>query len=363
MAKAKRQSGIELLRIIIMFQIVILHLYVYGNLTDHANRHGGVTNFFFDGVWVLGRMPVDVFVLIMGYFMVSSEMNLKKTFIRWRKVYVTMLFYSLVLGAVYFLFIRPEETPKAYEIIKLFMPFTSRRWYFLSAYLVVLALSPFLNVVLQQLTKKQYLIFMGIVFFVMSVWSTLAKVPEVNKVISISKIVDSFMGKSVGGFLLMYIVGGYLRRFTTEHKKPQLKFLAIFFACCAADLALHLIFPKHYVSGVFGQFNNPLVVIEAAVIFLFFRDMHFYSGVINAIAATTIGIYAIHEFSCIRYWLWELNFENERFAGIGLPQGYLAAFGYCVLIFVVCSLLDMLRQRLFDGVAMLYQKSKNKKTE
>lgn len=206
MAKTKRNSGVELLRIIIMLQIVIIHLYAYGNLTTHANAHGGLTNYFFDALQSLCRAPVNIFILISGYFLVDTEFNLKRTFKRAATIWLAMLFYSLALLVFHY-----SKVPSAIsvpETIKAFFPFFSRRWYFLSIYLVILIFSPFLNILLQKLDKKNYLIFLGLVFMLMSVWSSLANVEGVKQVISIDKIVGNFMGKSVPGQLLLYTGGG-----------------------------------------------------------------------------------------------------------------------------------------------------------
>lgn len=360
MAKAKRKSGIELLRIIIMFQIIILHLFDYGKLTEFGNHNGGFTDMALDGIWSLCRMSVDVFILITGYFLVTSEFNLKKVFNRGKKVYLSMIFYSLLLAAVFF--IADPSLINVPRIFKAFMPFFSRQWYFLSIYLIILLLSPFLNIMLQRLDKKQYLIFTGIIFMVMSVWSTLACVDELKKVFVISKIVDPYMGKSLGGLLLIYFIGGYLRRFTKEHNKPQFKYLLAFFSFCAVDFLLHYFVPQ-YGSNVFGMFNNPLVIGEAVTIFLFFRDIHFYSPVINTIAGTTLGIYAVHENQYVRDFIWQFKYSGKgAFMGFNFPISFLVGIGYCAVIFIACCIIDLLRQRIFDGISYLFGKSKNKKS-
>ncbi len=43
-----------------------------------------------------------------------------------------------------------------------------------------------------------------------------SEIHGINNVISINKILDPYMGKSLGGFLLMYIIGGYLRLFVKQ---------------------------------------------------------------------------------------------------------------------------------------------------
>lgn len=125
----------------------------------------------------------------------------------------------------------------------------SRTWYFLSNYLIILLLSPFLNKMLASLSKKHYLYFMGIVFVAVSLWSTLAEIHGINNVISVNKILDPYMGKSLGGFLLMYIIGGYLRLFVKqkplEKRKPNFRYLGIFVGLCVLDFVLASVFPQY----------------------------------------------------------------------------------------------------------------------
>ena len=52
MSKNKRQSGIELLRIIAMIQIIFLHAYQYGLLHDASKAAGDI-----DGILVTFVLP------------------------------------------------------------------------------------------------------------------------------------------------------------------------------------------------------------------------------------------------------------------------------------------------------------------
>ena len=94
MDKAKRQSGIELLRIIVMLQIVFLHLYQYGHLHAGASSAGTIDGTFVTFVWSMCRAPVDVFVMISGYFMITSQFDIKRTIKRGANLYGAMFFYS-----------------------------------------------------------------------------------------------------------------------------------------------------------------------------------------------------------------------------------------------------------------------------
>ena len=101
MSKIKRQSGIELLRIIAMIQIIFLHAYQYGFLHDASKAAGDIDGTLVTFVWSLCRTPVDVFIMISGYFMIASQFDIKKTIRRGGKIYGAMIFYSIILSIIF----------------------------------------------------------------------------------------------------------------------------------------------------------------------------------------------------------------------------------------------------------------------
>lgn len=356
MGKTKRQSGIELLRIIAMLQIIFLHVSQYGELYKTSASAGDIDGFIVEFMWSLCRAPVNVFVIISGYFMITSTAGVKKMIKRASNTYGAMLFYSIVISAIFF--IADPSMITLPMVIKTFMPFSSKMWYFLTNYIIILLISPFLNKMLVSLTKKQYLYFMGIIFAIMSVWSTLAKIDGLDKVFDIAKVVDPYYGKSLAGFLMMYIIGGYLRLFVKKKEQKNvnmLLYLVVFFLLCAFDFGLHYLFPQY--SRVFGMFNNPIVVAESVVLLLFFRNFKFSSGFINTVAGTTLGVYAIHEHYLVRNWLWSvISFSDKSLYDtlLYIPM----AIGACVGVFAICCIIELIRLKLFNIVSDFYNRRK-----
>ncbi|MBQ1992433.1 MAG: acyltransferase, partial [Clostridia bacterium] len=78
MKKKERQSGIELLRIIAMLQIIYLHLYQYGGLRAGSANAGDLDRFATLFIWSFCRAPVDIFIMITGYFMITAKFDIKK---------------------------------------------------------------------------------------------------------------------------------------------------------------------------------------------------------------------------------------------------------------------------------------------
>ena len=66
--KKVRESGLELGRMIIMFQIVFLHVCTYGNYAGAAKADGGIHEVLFYLIWLMCRGPVLLLIMIMGYF-------------------------------------------------------------------------------------------------------------------------------------------------------------------------------------------------------------------------------------------------------------------------------------------------------
>ena len=70
-------------------------------------------------------------------------------------------------------------------------------------------------------------------------------------------------------------------------------------------------------------------------------------------ASTTIGIYALHEFKFNRQWIWNVfNFEKYDCSNLGVNIARIVVI--MLLIFLVCSLIELVRQQLFRGVGALF---------
>lgn len=395
MQKVQRKSGIELLRIICMLMIIVLHAYTYGGLNQLSNAQGGNFEVMSDFIWSFFRTPVNVFMIITGYFMSKDVLDFKKSYRRIPKVYATMLFYSILLTILAFAiyshnsFSIPNETADTltsadkleidtmndlserfavYSVIKMFFPLLSKQWYFLTNYVIILLLSPFINKVLVEIDKKQFKILLGLLFVFLSIYPTISTMGGLKEIFSTTKVLPIEYGKSMISFLFMFIIGAYLKRFVKDDEKLHFKYLGYFVGLCIIDFSLYYFLGNVmlnkvglYNGSVFGQFSNPFVILESVSIFLFFRGFQFKSRVINYIAGTTIGIYAIHEHPLMRGFIWS---HNE----LGDPNLYNNFLGIMFVIatifeiFIICSVIDMARQELFTGVTKLVQKLKKNTT-
>ncbi len=363
--KQRRNSSIELLRIIMMLQIVFLHICDYGEYRSNAIELGGSYELIMWCFWLSSRCPVYMFILITGYFMVNSEA--KNNFGKIRKVYLPMYFYSLLIPIV--VGITGTVPLKIENILSAFFPLLSRTWYFMTLYVLILILSPYLNLALCRISKREYQFLLFVLFFLFSIWELFANLDPISKVIQSNSIFDTDGGKSLYGFVFMYTLGGFLRRFVAigkgintktipvEEKKIVIKWpnfcnLIAFLVFGMLNVLLVYIVPDY--DHVVGYNNNPFVVLQCVFLFLFFANFRFYAKWINCISALNLGVYMIHDHDLIRVIIWDklLNIQNLAFYQ---SHFYLIKIALiCIAIYAVCACLEWLRSLLFRLCHYIY---------
>lgn len=77
-AKSTEKIRHRALRIICMLMIIVLHVYTYGGLNQLSNAQGGRFEVMSDFMWSFFRTPVNVFMIITGYFMSKDVLDFKK---------------------------------------------------------------------------------------------------------------------------------------------------------------------------------------------------------------------------------------------------------------------------------------------
>lgn len=94
--------------------------------------------------------------------------------------------------------------------------------------------------------------------------------------------------------------------------------------------------------------NTFLAVLTGVSAFLFFKNIKLkYSKVINTISVTTFGVLLIHANSdAMRQWLWKDVLNNLGF--YNSPWLPLHAIGSVILIFAVCSMIDLGRIKFVE---------------
>ena len=154
----KRNSNIELLRIISMIMIILGHCNTYGNF-DMQNINGFFNKFIIGNTY-LGNLGVIIFIVTTGYFMIKKEIQLKKIIL----FELQVLFYSI---GIYVLFSTVDLLNyDLKELIKCFFPILTEQYWFFSVYIIFYLFIPYINKLILSLTKKELnkYIFLLIIF-------------------------------------------------------------------------------------------------------------------------------------------------------------------------------------------------------
>jgi surface polysaccharide O-acyltransferase-like enzyme len=346
-SEKKRNSNFELLRIICIILIIAHHYAAHGNWdmdnTLSANK------FFIRFLQSGGKVGVNCFVLITGYFMVNSSVTWKKIF----KIGVQVWFYSIAILSVVVCF-NLAEVPFI-TAATTFLPIIFGKYWFATAYIMLCLLAPFINEFIHNLTVVNYQKLILLLTILLSIIPTLTSA--------------ELMFSNVIWFVYLYLLAGYQRLYPLNIKVGKyvylviaiVSYLFIFIGVSLFDImgTKHYAFYEHatYISGI----STIPVLLCSISLFYYFSNIEMGSiKWINYIARTTFGIYLIHDNELMRTIIWEkiakssLYYESKFLI--------LHASATIVLVFILCMIIESVRIELMDvPLGKLIEKIKFKK--
>lgn len=323
----KRQSNLELLRIVSMTLIVAHHYSVHGGfILPEMNFNKA----FIQVLSLGGKLGVDCFVLITGYFMIESKFRLEKLVKLWAQIW----FYSILFMAIFYGFGITEFNFDTF--IRNLMPITYSMYWFATTYLVLYILTLFLNPAVKAMSRKRYLALVGTLGILWSVFPTITN--------------GDFGYSTLGLFILLYLIGGYFRLYPTPWTgrcKSNFLFGIIMYGIIIASAFLvdclessipQLAGFESYLAG-----ENKITTILCAVgLFLGFKNLKMrYHPWLNRVAASMFSVYLIQENNFIHPLIWSKWFKNRLYSWSS--DLWIHALVCIVIVIVVCTVIDQIR--------------------
>lgn len=334
--QSKRQSKIELLRIVAMFLIVAHHFSVHGDFKESMSTLPFNNKLWLQFLQLGGKIGVDVFVIISGYFLISSKkIKLDKVL----KFWLQLIFYSVLLYVV-FVFIGSEPL-SVLGIIKNSLPVLSSRWWFASTYFVLYILSPFLNRLLNSFNKREYQNFVSLLTILWCILPTLT-----NQAVQSNPLIWFIYLYALAGYIRLYGLLDSVRAKTCILLAVLTSMLTFLSAVIFDILGLKINFFSEHATYFFEMQKLP-ILITSVLLFLGFSRIDIGSNrVINIVASATFGVYLIHDNNYVRVFLWENLFKNASFA----HSDYLIPYSILVIIsvYIVCTLIELMRIYLIE---------------
>ena len=119
----QRNVGIDILRIVSMFFVVIIHMLVQGGaISDYLNEGLQVGYYFFNTIGTLACCGVNCFALVSGYVGWQNTFKLEKII----KLWANVVFWSV--GVSLILFVINKEFFSMREAVSMFFPLLRGRY-------------------------------------------------------------------------------------------------------------------------------------------------------------------------------------------------------------------------------------------
>ena len=292
-------------------------------------------------LWIPLHVGVVCFILISGYFRIRPSS-------RGLLMLLGILFVYSLPGIVSG--IRHAES--AYDILHSIQFVSHSEFWFVKAYVALYLLSPLLNSFFDHSSIRGQWYLLGAFALITIYYGYFAKEVSYSE------------GKNVLHFMLIYQVGHMLQVYSSKWKALTLNrlvggylllntVLVILFLLTrgVGDMLWKLCFP----------YNSPVLILNAALLFVIFGRMEFHSHSVNRLAGHCFAIYLIHGLPLIISAI-ERPVINGIFhrTGDNLLATIPLLFVLACLIMVVCMAIDSLFRPLWKAIdhrGMAFQES------
>ena len=343
----KRQSNLELLRIIAMLAIIAHHYVVNSTVVRSFVYDGSATpqQYFLEvwGMW--GKTGINAFILISGYFMCKMSLTLR----RYVKLYIQVFFYGFSIMLIFAL-CGYQPISVSMVLKKLFGLLISINNGFTASFMVFYAFVPFYNKLIESLNRKELLGLVVGLCCVMTICSTFFFASTMNEPV---------------WYMTLYFMAAYIRLYPnkyTENLKLSSITLIVSILIAIAVCLIFVYITNHTGRQGFAAFkwylvtdsNKFLAFLIGLSAFLTAKNIRMgYSKTINALAAGCFGVLLIHASSdTMRQWLWLDVCNVPEMLHADLPILIAQAVAVPIIIFLVCSFIDLIYKKFIEPFFM-----------
>lgn len=336
MIKKTRNANMDLLRIISMFLIIFLHSTDHSGVLENAEGCNTPMYFYVRFTYAACMVCVNLYVMLSGYFMINSKFRLHKLVTLWAQA----AFYSFVLKLLFM--IAGEETFSVISLVSCLFPILTGRYWFLTIYVGLYLISPFLNIFIKSMNKKQHLMLNICLFFIMSVWVSVH--PSI-------KGMNTNGGWSLAWFVVLYLTASWLRLYYDSSRKTKWNFI-LAYPFIALVVSGAQVISKIVDIGVinsilnnFYRYDSVPAYLMSLCIFICFINVEIRNKVaskfISLIATLTFGVYLIHAHSNVTDMTWSvLNMPSHMNSALFVPF----QLAIVIAIFAICAALEYVRK-------------------
>lgn len=332
----ERESNLELLRIVSMIMIILYHFIYHSGIYTYS---WGILHIASHIIVALIIIHVNEFILITGYFGYKSKFKVSKLLALNNSIWFYVVIYTII-GSLLL-----NITFTKVELLKAFLPISIKDYWFMTNYLLLYLFMPFINRIINSISRKNYQLLLLTIIIVFSVLPTLTG----------GESYDVSSGFALYQFVMMYLIGAYLGKYKVNYSTA--KIIIVFLASCFLNCLFYKIgtiivnSPDSLLSYIgYNQVNaflsycNPIIILQAISFFLLFTKLRIKSTIINKISSYTLGVYLIHDNNIFR------NFYRDKIIiGSDINIIFISII-VSLLVFIICTLIESIRQDLFKDI-------------
>ena len=349
-----RNSNFELLRIISILAIIGYHFYL--QTAVHGAAAAAPVSYaaaMFLGSF--GRGAVNVFVMIGAWFLIDMRFSA----MRMLRLYLACWFYAVLITLGVVLLKLPPAPPAGEAAFKALLraltPFSSSPLWFVTDYLFLLLLSPFLNRLIRELPQRSFRLFYRVLLVIF------VAIPTLESALPGFGVYRYYVVKSdMTWMIVLYLLVGFWKRFGEPGFVAGCRawrFLAAVIGVSAAFCVLDRLLPSAgapafavkkfhaFCEFLFLDLSSVYCFALAVSAFFGFRRLSFTSPLVNRIARHTLGVYIIHQVPVFIPVMWGV-FRVGKW--VGAPWFVLGELGVVLAVFVGCWTADCLGSAFLD---------------
>lgn len=346
-----RKTNIELLRILSMFMIVFAHVTWEGKFV--FSKSDVIHNTMIQFPWLFGQIGVICFTLISSYFLSKAERVKRKSLMKIGKV---TWFWSLLILVTVKCFGDKLLTLNIKLYIDSIFPIIMGTYWYVTAYIALYIIFPYLNIIIEKLNRKEYNIFIIVLLIIFSIIPTFTGATALNSTNAAS---------SIFSLIIIYFIGGYIRKYSDVLNISLYKIVIFFITSLVISIIILILLNvankynfiditgTNRLYGRFMRTNSIFQILSGTSLFVIFKKIDIkYNKYINDMANKMFGIYVIHTNPIIIIILWSQIVRINRFESSSYVLMY--EFVGAVIVFLGCMLLEYIRDSLFRGISRIW---------
>ncbi len=281
----EKLHGLSILRMLSMFGIIALHVMNVGGAFDKTSLMS-VYQLPVSILYILCSSSVNIFAMLTGYLYVDKPAVKYKNIL---KLIFIVLVYSVCITA-FFLIFKPAVFNSSMDILKaLFPPLDGKLWY-ITCYVLLFVLIPFLNKLINVLSIAQFKILLILLVIFTSVLPTFL-------------LTDFFRlseGYSTAWLVVCYLIGAYIkhRNIKTSARKLSVIYLLCVTAIMLSTAIVWFAFKKLAVYMFLTRYISPFMVIMSVISIMLFSRINVKNKglikVITSLSNSSFDAYILH---------------------------------------------------------------------